>query len=436
MTTLEVGRSQIDITPPLGTELCGFGPYLERKSNKVLEPLYARTCIFKLGRTRLALVELDLVAIRRCQTAEIRKRVTRATGIPARNVMICCIHTHSGPATGAYVAWGKPNEAYLKQLIPLIADGITEADRAYRPARLLFGETTLRGLAVNRVADPRHVDRRLVVVRIDADGETIGFVAHSSIHPVVLGSTSPYICGDFVGLAVNAVAKDFPGSVGLYLQGACGDINVADACLPLPEAMKALDRHSRAFAAAIRRALRTVKPLRVGRLRSALRTITLPQVRTPVAEALLMLNEAKRMAGCKDCPDRVRRRGRFLRDAYLSIFEKIERGDRPGLRTEIQGFAIGDLLLLAHPSELYFTFYEQLRRKLRTRKLIFAGYTNDTVGYVPDRRAYQVKGPAKPGFGSYAPYTVPIIRGDYRFKENVGEVLLRHVLNLSKSLTG
>ena len=433
MATLSVGLSQVDITPPLGTELCGFGPYLERRSEKVLEPLSARTCLFKLGRTTLALVSLDLVGIRLAHTRAIRKRVTRSTGIPGKNVMLCCTHSHSGPATGAYRAWGEPNPAYLRKLPGLVARGIIEANERFRPATLSYAEATLKGLAVNRVSDPKYVDDRLVVLRIDSDSETVAFLAHSSIHPVVLASESRNLCGDFVGLAINAVARDFPGSVGLYVQGACGDINVADACRPLPEAMKALQRHSRALAGAIRRALNKATPLRVDRLKATLRAITLPQVRTPAAEAFMMYAEGARMAGVND--QRIRRWGRFLRDAYAEIFRKIKRGDRPGLRTELQGFAIGRLLILAQPSELYFTFYERLRRTLRGRKLIFAGYTNDTVGYVPDRKAFEITSVVTPPFGTYAPYMVPIIRCDYRFREDVGDVLFDRVVGLSKTLT-
>jgi len=436
VSQLKAGFSQVDITPPLGVELCGYGPYAQRKAEEVLEKLYARTCVLRLGGTRLALVELDIIGIRREMTADIRRRVTAATGIPAKNVMLCCTHTHSGPATVPYIGWGEPDPKYLRRLPGLVAKGIEKAAADVRPAQVRYGESQITGMSFNRVSDRRHVDKRLVVLRIDVEGETAGFLAHTSIHPVALGPSSHYICGDFAGLAINAVAEEFPGAVGLFVQGACGDINVNENCLPMPEGLAALRKHADLFAGAVRRALKKARPLRVDRLAARLKAITLPQVPTDVSEAVLMFYAGQIMASRVQSPDIVHRRGLFFQDAYRAVMEKIRRGDRPGLKTEIQKFAVGGLLVLAQPSELYFTFYEKLRRGLRGRKVIFAGYTNDSVGYIPPASAFEVERLPAPGFSQYAPFFSPIMFGEYRYRKDVGDVLVARELALAESLMG
>jgi len=435
MAGLSVGLSCVDITPPLGTELCGFGPYLERKSEKVLEKLYAKTCIFKLARTRLALVQLDLVGILRPMTQEIRRRVTRSTGIPRKNIMLCCTHTHSGPNTIGATAWGQPNERYLKKLPRLIADGISKADRDYRPAKLRYGRVAVDGISYNRVRNPRHVDRRLAVVRVDVEGQPAAFIAHTSVHPVVLCQTSRYICGDFVGIAVNTVAKDFPGSIGLFLQGACGDINVRDPHRPVKEALKLLDKHSAALADRIREGLRRARPVAVERLKSVLRSVVLPQVRVQDSQVVVLHDITRLIKGCTGCPTDLDNWGRFLSDANDVVIRKLIRGVEAGLATEVQGFAVGDILILAQPAELFFTFYEQMRKKLAGRKLILAGYANDIVGYVPDRRSYDITPlPSARTFAYYAPYMVPLILGDYPFRPDVGDYLVGELLAVADAL--
>ena len=39
---MNAGFGKVEITPRVGVELCGFGPYLNRHSTRVVEPLYAR----------------------------------------------------------------------------------------------------------------------------------------------------------------------------------------------------------------------------------------------------------------------------------------------------------------------------------------------------------------------------------------------------------
>ena len=435
MSTLKVGLSRVDITPPVGTELCGFGPYLERRSQSVLHRLAARACVFQLGRTRLALVGLDLVSVTRAITAAVRRGVRRATGIPEKNVMLCCTHTHSGPNTAGYIAWGQPNPAYLKRLPGRIVRAVRKADRALRPSTLSLGEGRIRGISVNRVGAPKNVDHRLAVLRIESAGRLAGFIAHCSVHPVVLGQASRVISGDFVGLGVELAAEPHPGCLGLFAQGACGDINAADTNCGPPQSLPAVRRHAEALAASIRRALQQARPLAVPRLKAIRRSITLPQVPTTRAEVLMMFNEGARMADCRDCPERIRRQGRFIRDAYATIFKKLKRGDRPGRRTEIQGFALGDLLLLAQPSELYNGFYTAFRRRLRGKRLILAGYANDAVGYIPEPAGYRVDRLPLPGYQYYAPYVVPVIMGDYRFREDAGAVLLDKLAGLARGLS-
>ena len=38
---LRAGAAKVNITPPMGVEMCGYGPYLKRQCTEVLDPLYA-----------------------------------------------------------------------------------------------------------------------------------------------------------------------------------------------------------------------------------------------------------------------------------------------------------------------------------------------------------------------------------------------------------
>jgi hypothetical protein len=60
---LRAGFGQVEITPPLGLDIAGsLSPTASRGTR---DPLFARALVLDDGRTRAALVSLDLLAIER-----------------------------------------------------------------------------------------------------------------------------------------------------------------------------------------------------------------------------------------------------------------------------------------------------------------------------------------------------------------------------------
>src|SRR5579883_758770 len=96
---LRAGISYMDITPPIGTELGGYGFYPGRKAESVRRQLYAKALVLEQGDARIALIVADLFAVSREIAARARALVETMTGIPAENVIVACSHTFSGPAT-------------------------------------------------------------------------------------------------------------------------------------------------------------------------------------------------------------------------------------------------------------------------------------------------------------------------------------------------
>src|SRR5437660_10108972 len=79
---LEAGAAKVDITPPAGFAMWGYGARHDRPSEGVLDPLQARALVFAVGDERIALVSLDLGrAPTRQSTAAIRARTRAAAGI-------------------------------------------------------------------------------------------------------------------------------------------------------------------------------------------------------------------------------------------------------------------------------------------------------------------------------------------------------------------
>ena len=133
--TLGAGVSVTDISPPAGNRT-GRIPASPAPQPRGARSLYAACLFLDDGATRLAIVTMDLLMFSKTYVRQVREEAARRCRIPARNILICCSHTHSSPwtATGphmeALMDGQQPNPEYLAAL----QSQTGRADRR-RPAR-------------------------------------------------------------------------------------------------------------------------------------------------------------------------------------------------------------------------------------------------------------------------------------------------------------
>src|SRR5688572_7460291 len=94
---LRIGASAIDITPPVGTALDGYGGRVD-VSLGVHDALFARCLFLDDGTRQLAIVVCDLIGVGRGLVGRARQLITERLGIAAENVLVAATHTHAGPA--------------------------------------------------------------------------------------------------------------------------------------------------------------------------------------------------------------------------------------------------------------------------------------------------------------------------------------------------
>ena len=103
-----------------------------------------------------------------------------------------------------------------------------------------------------RPAKPELTDTTCHVFKVEAGGRLTRLrSATSAATPWSAAQETRHIHGDYAGVATNQVERDEPGSVGLFLQGAQGDVNI---CL-CPQARAGVAAGAR----------RHRRPLRAGR---------------------------------------------------------------------------------------------------------------------------------------------------------------------------
>ena len=94
--TLEVGFAECDITPELGMEAPGgYGKAYHRTLH---DPCKVRAVVFDDGQSRVVLVGIDALGIRRDTVQKVRHAIRLRTGIPEDSILIGASHSHSsGP---------------------------------------------------------------------------------------------------------------------------------------------------------------------------------------------------------------------------------------------------------------------------------------------------------------------------------------------------
>jgi len=124
---MKAGKGKVDITPPVGVELAGYGPFLERKSTGVHDNLFCKILYLEDEKEKGIIAECDLICLENNLVKNIREKISKNFSIDEKKILLAGIHTHSGPATGGHIGWGKEDESYLSKLPDLISEGVEEA---------------------------------------------------------------------------------------------------------------------------------------------------------------------------------------------------------------------------------------------------------------------------------------------------------------------
>jgi hypothetical protein len=420
---MRLGFAKSDVTPRVGVELCGFGPYLNRRSIGVRDRLWARAMAVQQDGATVVLISNDLIGVSGDTTARVRQLVHEATGVPPGAVMVHCTHTHSGPTTIPINGWAAADVPYLETLPQRIAAAGVQAVANLQEATLSYAEAPCEGVAVNREYDhdaqpledvlrddwrpakPELTDTTCHVLTAHAGDRLIGFASYFGCHPVVCCEATRYIHGDYAGVATNSLEREHPGSVGLFLQGALGDVNTCVVHKPEPESLLALDVIASRYANAVRRGLAEAQPLAVDEVRYALRPVTFTRKPLTVDDLRARLAEQDRILQAPDATDvspEVRMAAVYAL-AYRALIAALDAGRSVAEPTELQGFRLGSLSFLGAPFEIFQAIKNEVRDAAKPATTFVMGPTDDCLGYAPDRTAA--------ARGGYAADTVPLMLG-------------------------
>ena len=100
-SVFKAGFAERDISPAVGMEQPGG--YGKAYHQSFHDPCKVRAVVFDDGTTRVAIVGIDALFIRRQTVQSIRTAIEKKCGIEPRSILISASHTHSGGPIGYYL---------------------------------------------------------------------------------------------------------------------------------------------------------------------------------------------------------------------------------------------------------------------------------------------------------------------------------------------
>ncbi len=230
-----VGKVKKVITPPLGTPLYGYPKYEQRKATSVADDLHANCAAFGYGKPSALLISLDICAVRTDLVKRICAEIAAAVPIDAGNIVICEIHTHSGPCCTFTPGWGVSNDSYINEiLIPMCVAAAKEAYDSAEEALLGIG-TTQSYVGINRrqlLEDGRAslgqnpygcFDPEMTVLSfVNKNKEPLLNIVHYGAHATASGA-SLEITRDWPGYMIDRMEAQ-TGALTFFTNGAEGDV--------------------------------------------------------------------------------------------------------------------------------------------------------------------------------------------------------------------
>jgi hypothetical protein len=443
---MKAGFGKADITPRIGAELSGFGPFLMRRSVGVRDRLWAKAVALNESGKTFVLVSCDLLGLSHETVMRIRHIVHEATGLSPEAVGVHCTHTHSGPATQTYHGWGEVDLPYMEILPGRIAAACVQALENMQEASVSFAQVPCEGIGLNREYDkdappleevleeswrpakPELTDTECsVIVFRGKDGGMLGFMSYFGCHPVVCCQETRYIHGDFPGVATNMLEREYPGTVGMFLQGAQGDVNSCVVHKPEKESLLALDAIAGRYARAVRLGINTAKPLEIDSMCFSQRMVKFTRKHMPLDELKRYLAKEEAVVHAPDADIEtfdVRMSMvniKALRER-IAAMESNAATDSP---VELQGLRLGPISFLGAPLEIFQAIKNDVTRHAKSPATLVMGLTNGSMGYAPDRTAAAT--------GGYAADIVPMIMGQILFKD-IHTELARELIELEKAI--
>lgn len=367
---LRAGAASVPMDVPAGTPLAGYGSFARRlwfpdvlgrhphafwfrPSTGTRDPVVARALVLESGRSRVAWVTVDLVAVDAAFTRDATAGLV-ASGARPTTLLLSASHTHSGPGAfidSAVMGWLTLDRAHpgvRDALLKAVVTAVRRADAAAAPATIAVASVIAPPVVRSRLA--RGLDHEVVVLKISTRaGTPVAVVWNFAIHGTMLSARNLEVSGDVTG-AASAVLERELGVPALFVNGAVADVS------PARHGAGAMDEVGTALAATVREGWRTAVGVGADHIDIRTKRVRLAPARLSVRNCV---------------------------GGWAPGFLTIPLGDTFPRVADIVALSVGRVAWVAVPGELQTVLGETIKKEgsaLFGRAFV-AGLSNDYLGY-------------------------------------------------------
>jgi len=410
------------ITPDRPIWMAGYGSR-DHRSEGVYQDLWAKALVLDDGETTLALVTADLIGLDPALVAAVRTGVQERLGLAPERLMLNCSHTHCGPNVSDpdVTCYPERDDEYVARLTDKLIAVVEQAAATREEADLsLFSGTCTLSVNRRRPApggarmEPNPLgptDPEVAILQVR--GQTASaVVVNYSCHPTTMGDY--LIGGDYPGFMQTHLEQELPCCHAMFLSGCHGDLkprNVDGKGLFKGGPVEVVKGFGRELAQAVLTAISLPGEPVTGPLEAGSATVHLPFADPPTVEEL---QQAQR----SEDHWTFQWGDRLLRTLA-------EQGSLPTTRPfEIQVFRLGDLTLIGLGGEILVEYALRIKRDLRGRRVIVAGYCNALAGYIPPANAFVAGGYETHDSYRYGPWPAP-------YRPEIESLIIAQVMGLT-----
>ncbi|MFN4227880.1 MAG: neutral/alkaline non-lysosomal ceramidase N-terminal domain-containing protein [Candidatus Ratteibacteria bacterium] len=397
---MKVGFGKVCITPPVGFSLVGY--FVDRRSEGIMDPLFATSMVIDDGKNLFALVSCDLIWIENEIVKRVKEIVKEKLKIKPKNISIHATHTHTGPLpsrpdNSIYTKNFYVDSSYLKILPLLIAESIKVAFKNLKEIEIGFGKSRVEQIAFNRrylMKDGRvitnpftqkknivrsigEVDDTLYVVVFKGNKNYIGFILNFALHPNTIGGN--LISADWPGALRKKIEDEFKCNA-LILNGPSGDINHINPLDDTTRTNKIKEIIAEKIFERTKEILNNIEFKKYESIKPFFKSFTLnyyPYTKKDI-------EKAKEILKSKIPHDSLK----YLIATSIINIDKQKKKEKK-LNLYFNGFSIDkELCILTLPGEIFAGIGKKIRETLPFENIIIAQNSNFHLGYIPTKEAF------------------------------------------------
>ncbi len=461
---LQTGSAREVITPPVGIPL-GGNARTNNYATHVLHQLYIRALYVENGGDVACVISVDTLGLREQDARNLRRQVAETLGLHESNVLVACTHTHSGPDTLRLFCptAEKLNhdrdqiEPWMNLLFDSAGAAALKAKSRAVPSRMKLGQINNAELPYNRrlklesgatamnwtlpspetvVAPLGPIDPTATLASFYAEnGSLTGAIVHYTLHPAILAGQNLGISGDYCGVAMDLLEKEFApagDAAFLFLNGALGNINHINYKQPAGRDADEVNRCGSYLAASVRELISRDHPSEDA-ANSSVNSLAddllfpireIPEAQLVEAREVLARDADGEMAAADGVPPEMEARRTLILHAVQSTgscpdeFTTLRDGK---IVVPLQVIKIGRLILSGVPGEMFVEHGLQLKDLTNNPYALLVCPANGYIGYIPTEEAFDQ--------GGYEPALGPSY-----LEPGAGDTILNHFIKMQSSI--